>query len=291
MQPRHIRVDTKGFFFTVSRHTLSRDFEMHTHNVTELVVVIGGVAEHHINDARHVVRRGDVYVVNPGTAHAFSRTEGTVIYNLSYPATLPADIAPELARIPGYQSLFVIGPRSHAASGFACRLMLSTHDLAVLERKIETLWAELRGKEPGYEALVKAYFTDILAFLSRRYVPASSAPAAGTYYKAAHAASFLESNFSDNITLAGAAKAVGLSVRHLTRLFGECFGVSPIDYLLRVRISRAADMLRSSDASVSDIAYDCGFSDSNYFTRMFRRETGTTPVRYRMNARLDTAAR
>ena len=58
-------------------------------------------------------------------------------------------------------------------------------------------------------------------------------------------------------------------------------GNSPIAYLIQLRINRAADMLRQGDRSITDIAFDVGFSDSNYFMREFRKVIGISPRIYR----------
>jgi AraC family L-rhamnose operon transcriptional activator RhaR/AraC family L-rhamnose operon regulatory protein RhaS len=58
-------------------------------------------------------------------------------------------------------------------------------------------------------------------------------------------------------------------------------GRSPIDHLLHVRIQKATELLAGSDRTITDIAFDCGFTDSNYFTRQFRKTTGHSPSEYR----------
>ena len=57
----------------------------------------------------------------------------------------------------------------------------------------------------------------------------------------------------------------------------------PNSYLLRVRLCRAMRMLKETDKTVTEIAFACGFNDSNYFTSRFHREIGTTPLKYRRN--------
>ncbi|MEP3932587.1 helix-turn-helix transcriptional regulator, partial [Rhodopirellula bahusiensis] len=59
----------------------------------------------------------------------------------------------------------------------------------------------------------------------------------------------------------------------------------PIKYLIQVRIQEASRLLRSTDRSITDIAFDVGFSDSNYFSRQFRTHLGLSPREYRKQMR------
>jgi AraC family L-rhamnose operon transcriptional activator RhaR len=91
----------------------------------------------------------------------------------------------------------------------------------------------------------------------------------------------IETNFAEKITLDELAEKSHLSKRHFTRVFQECMGRSPIDHLMHVRCQKAAELLKGTGRKITDIAFDCGFSDSNYFTRCFRNVMKQTPKQYR----------
>jgi AraC family L-rhamnose operon regulatory protein RhaS len=67
----------------------------------------------------------------------------------------------------------------------------------------------------------------------------------------------------------------------LSDLIRKLTAYSPMAYLTRLRIARARDLLRRSEASITDIAISCGFSSSQYFANVFRRCVGQTPTAYR----------
>ena len=67
----------------------------------------------------------------------------------------------------------------------------------------------------------------------------------------------------------------------LNRNFSKAFGMTPMRYLNKLRLDHAAELLASSNLSISEIARQCGFEDSNYFTRAFRRKFGTAPGQWR----------
>jgi AraC-like DNA-binding protein len=80
------------------------------------------------------------------------------------------------------------------------------------------------------------------------------------------------------------AAAVGLSARHLTRLFRADTGLSLKSYLLRVRVALAKERLRETDAKVEVVAEEVGLCDASHMARLFRRFEGMTPAAYRRPA-------
>ncbi len=78
---------------------------------------------------------------------------------------------------------------------------------------------------------------------------------------------------------------VGISHAHLLRLFKEAYGVTLIQYIRQKRIDLACELLRTTDLSVSSVAYSCGFSDENHFMKTFKKLTGIPALRYRKEAK------
>ena len=73
-----------------------------------------------------------------------------------------------------------------------------------------------------------------------------------------------------------------MSRSNLMRVFRAATGQSPIEYLLRLRIQKAMALLRNTDLTITEIAMEVGFNDSNYFTRQFKRVQGSSPTRFRV---------
>lgn len=99
--------------------------------------------------------------------------------------------------------------------------------------------------------------------------------------RAVRAALYLEERSSEPVTLADAAREVGLSTFHLLRVFSRVLGLTPHQYLLRTRLRHAARLLAEPELPITQIAYSVGFNDLSNFTRTFRRATGVTPTAYR----------
>lgn len=95
----------------------------------------------------------------------------------------------------------------------------------------------------------------------------------------------METRTSFNITLNEAAEAVGLSSSHFSRTFKKIMQVSFKEYLVRKKIVQSADLLTNTELNVTDIAYQCEFTDSAYYCFQFKKIVGVTPKKFRTNSR------
>jgi AraC-like DNA-binding protein len=86
------------------------------------------------------------------------------------------------------------------------------------------------------------------------------------------------------IGIAQIAEIVGLDRSVFTARFKEAAGVCPKEYQTALRLQRAMTLLRTTEASVEEVAGQCGFSCANYFIKAFAKRVGTTPHRYRRQA-------
>ena len=99
--------------------------------------------------------------------------------------------------------------------------------------------------------------------------------------RAVEAALWLEAHVAEDVSLEDAARAAGLSPFHFLRIFSAVIGATPHQYLLRLRLARAAQLLAEEERPVTDVAFDCGFADLSNFVRTFRRAAGVSPREFR----------
>ncbi len=91
---------------------------------------------------------------------------------------------------------------------------------------------------------------------------------------------YLQSNYSNPITLELLSKHFRFHEAHLIRCIKREFSITPIDALNKIRIDRAKQLLQYSEMTNQDIASAIGFNSASYFCRMFKEQTGLTPKEY-----------
>ncbi|MRX72819.1 response regulator [Bacillus lacus] len=92
---------------------------------------------------------------------------------------------------------------------------------------------------------------------------------------------YIETHYMEQLTLEETAEHAGLSATYFTRVFKEQSGTTFIDYLTAVRMQHAKKYLEETTLSLKEITYLTGYRDQNYFSRVFKRNTGVSPKEYR----------
>ncbi len=122
-------------------------------------------------------------------------------------------------------------------------------------------------------------------FVSGRKSPRS--PAVARDRRRAVEAVWLDAHSHEAVDLDGAAAQAGLSPFHFLRMFAKVIGVTPHQYLVRLRLRHAARLLADDSRSITDVALDVGFADLSNFVRTFHRAAGVSPGNFRRAAKGD----
>ncbi len=125
--------------------------------------------------------------------------------------------------------------------------------------------------------LAKAYTTAFLVLVERAWeggTPLRDDPVT-------RAIRYIESQYPSEITLRDIARAAQISTSHLAHIFRTRMGISPLRYLMEVRINAARRLLAAGDLPVREVAERIGFQDPLYFSRVFRRHVGVAPSHFR----------
>lgn len=92
---------------------------------------------------------------------------------------------------------------------------------------------------------------------------------------------YINQHYPERITLAEIAKTAGVSEREASRCFKKTIGQSPMEYLIKYRLNQSKKLLLETNMTITAICQQCGFSDSAYFGKVFRKSYGMTPSEYR----------
>ncbi len=269
-----------GFPIAVERREPQEPFGLHAHEFAEIGIITSGQGVHVTGKETYPLNAGDAFVIGGSRPHDYHSMKNLCLVNILFQPDKLNLRTYDLRTVAGYHALFTLEPAWRRRHQFNGRLRLTPPELRVLMALVETLEAELRTRGSGFKFMATASFMQIVGYLSRCYAQAKNSDARALLRIGA-AISHLETNFQEPINLDQLAQIARMSNRNFVRSFQAAMGNSPIAYLIQLRLNRAASLLRRTELNVTEIAFQVGFSDSNYFTRQFRKLLGMTPGQYR----------
>jgi len=260
---------------------------LHTHDFSELVVILGGRGVHYSDDEAYEIAAGDAFLVS--RAHGYKDTENLDLVNvLFHPDRLALPLA-EARKLPGYHAFFALEPRYRKRHGFRSCLRLDLEELAAVSALIAAMETELERRRAGFEFMATAQLMQLIGMLSRAY-ERMQARESRPLIRLGHVLSYIESHYAEPIRMEDLIRIAGTSPSGLLRAFRGLTGRPPKEYIVRLRLARACALLRAGEANVTEAAYRSGFCDSNYFSRQFHSVMGCAPREYVARTRAGKAA-
>ena len=249
------------------------------HATLEINICASGVLKTSTQRGEYIVREGDGVLVNANVLHrneAFEGARGVCVQTHMFDRSLVA--AAELPL------------RRYVAPVVECTLLdalplfrENAEHRAVLEA-LDRAFIAAGEEKPGYEL-------EICGLLNRAWqgVYALALPVIGARQplprpetaRLKRMLGFIRDHFAEDISPADIAASAGVCERECFRCFRQELGTTPLATLTDFRLRRAAELLRETDRSVSDIAAACGFATSSYFGKVFRRRMNLSPLAYR----------
>ena len=252
---------------------------LHSHNFYEIMIVIGGAAMHHIGDFHQTISMGDVYIIKPGQQHSYEveLSGGIEVLNVLFGDELLGADLRDIEQVPGFRALFT---EKESKRNLSPHLKLPPQELAQLNNLAEQIEIELEDMTAGYEFFCETKFRELLIVLSRRY---SHVQGRGNknVLRMGELLAYMDNHLEEDITFNTLVEVSKMSPTSLRRMCQAAFGCSPMDYLRRLRIHKAMLLFTDSSKSVTEVAYQVGFQDAGYFSRIFKDESGKTPSEFR----------
>lgn len=252
-------------------------FPPHWHEQLLLMYIKSGTLVLRCREQRILAEQNSIVIVNPNEIHSMETLDSGLKYYL-----LKIDL------------LLLLGNQPDLKQNMYTELLLKNHLL--FENKIvnddfffgimENIIEEFQEKKEGYELVLRGLSYQILTILLRRYTKAvPDQSELDMQYRRLNqikpAIIYMEEHMAEKITLVELSEVTHLSPNHFSRVFKTVSGLSPVEFLNRIRVQKAAQLLLNTDKTVVEIAMDTGFNDGNYFSRSFKKYRSETPSEFR----------
>ena len=246
----------------------------HWHTEIEIIKIVRGSLSVRLNNREFTAVEGDVVFVNSETVHGALPEDcvyDCIVFNPDM--ILGAD------KICGG---FLADMKNHV-------LVVNDHfhkDDNIFTEAVEALFSAMKNGGTYFEVMAAMYglFAVILTSKYYKQVSELSEGSVKNNMKLKTVLTFIRESYDSQITLDEMAAVAGMSPKYFCYFFKEMTTKSPVEYLNTYRIERASRKLLSTDLSVTDIAFNCGFNDLSYFIKTFKAVKGVTPKAFRKRA-------
>ena len=251
---------------TKSKYDSDWHSTLHTHPFTELFYVVDGKGEFNIQGQRFPVKPNDFVIINPQVEHT----------ELSSPDEPLEYIVLGINGL-SFSNLTPVSEGGHPFSFFNLR-----DEQKDILRYLNAMVQEATSQSMSYE-LVCHNLLEILLIKILRHQHFDLE--VGKQSKATKDISFikhyLETYYHESIQLEDLASMTHLSRFYISHSFKKEIGMSPMEYLIAIRIKESKILLRTTNYSISQVADIVGFTTPTYFSKQFRKSTGSSPTDYR----------
>ncbi|MBR5565043.1 MAG: helix-turn-helix transcriptional regulator [Roseburia sp.] len=245
--------------------------QYHWHTHYELIHIISGSFQLHLEKESQIYHAGDVLFIPGGSLH------GGTPHDCIYDCIV--------------FDLQILMKDNHACTKIIRDIM--THKMWIpthLSEKcddilplVTKLCDSLASKEPGYEFMVQGYLYHLLGIIINRELYEKEEidrTSAERITSIKNVLSYISENYQNSISLDTLSKIAGMNPKYFCRYFRNITSRTPIDYLNYYRIECACEMLSTKDISIKEVAISCGFNDESYFIKTFHKYKGTTPKQF-----------
>ena len=155
-----------------------------------------------------------------------------------------------------------------------------------IKKYVYEIFAEKEAQKDGYDLEIKGITYQLMCHLMRNYRASDHSESAelsrnNKANRVGEMLKFIATHCHNKLTTASLAKEFHLTENYLCYLFKSQTDFSPIEYINKFRVEKAATLLKNTNQSITEIALSVGFEDSSYFARVFKKYMGITPGRYR----------
>lgn len=246
---------------------------LHLHKELELILVLQGKGKVSVENSSFMVSAGDVLLFDSGAAHELSGGEdGLLLLALQVSRSFCKRFCPQLRNTRFHATLLSPLYTNEELQTFR-QMMIS----AYRDYVSHTMQGVFRCM-----AYINGMFASLLKNVPYQVLDQAQMENQKKYEKRMRRILlYLEDHFREPVRLRELAEMEGLTETHLSHFFRDQLNVTFQEYLTRLRVEAAMYLLKTTDLSVTNISYECGFSDPKYLNQGFRKIAGISPNEWR----------
>lgn len=251
----------------------------HMHSEYEIYYLLEGERYYFIESETIRVKSGTLLFIAREKIHMTSNVSGKTYYN-----RMLIELKEEWLR-PFFKELRVVPIEKFFGNYRA--IDLDEEGRVLVENIIRTIVEEAKERRLGYEQMVRARLTELFLYAIRcsRITPetdiAEENPLSAKCSKVNEVAEYIRDNCHENISLQTLSERFFVSKCYLSRIFKEVTSFTVNEYLTVQRIKRGRKLLETTDYSITQVSEMAGFESVTYFEKVFKKQMGQTPLRYR----------
>ncbi len=241
----------------------------HFHSYYELYYMLTGTCRYFVNDTVYQLKQGDIMLISKDdlhhTSYYFKGTHERIVIYFRENTTEPSET------------------KSIKDSLKSDKYTIVNNRRAEVEELLLKMQVEIKLTDDYSRQLLYYYFQQLMLLIMRYRDYSTDNPEAVSTsdYAIQAAAKFIFKNFANDITLNDAAEVADLSPTYFSKKFKQVTGFSFKEYLNQIRLKEASVQLLETKSSITEIAFRCGFNNSNYFGDLFKKAKGVSPAQYR----------
>ena len=255
-------------------------FPLHVHDFHEIALIYSGKATHITANGDREIQGGDLMSIKPGQAHGYKNIQNLVLMNILLKHSFFYDDRFGLHSIPAFTALFSKGTETDIEKSQIAHYRMDYSVFCTARDLIEKANNELNARSDGYRAMVVSLVQELIILILRNYKKNSMAQPSFAQ-NISNLFGFVKNSYKTHIDIETLTAISGMSESQVFRAFKHYMDCTPVQYINKLRLSSAVDALIQTDRTITDIALDLGFNDSNYFTRLFRKHLKFSPREYR----------
>ncbi len=267
---------------------LDPDEYTHMHEYMQINYVYNGTAMHIINNQRHQIIKGDIFIIPPYVPHVIDVIDdkpATIIEFEFMPEFINANFK-EIENAESFLDFAYIEPFLVAENLVKPRLNLVGNIQTEVETILNECMTENELKKQGYDLLIRSQLLKLLIIVGREFTNNLENSKSRSIYdrhrdSISRAVQYINQNYSKDLNVEDVAKKFLLSSSYFSYLFKSITSKTFTEYLVGLRISKALELLKNTNDKVVDICYSVGFNNINHFNRMFKQNIGMSPLAYR----------